>query len=197
MEKLFEIVRWYHFLLIGIAFFEMGLVIDTNLQFSKDAYYYTLSSVFQGLFSILALAGIFILFRIEQLNKDEDKYETDLKEHLREIKNQTIPDLSSIGMNHHPSKDIMEWNEHNEILSLLGQREFAKYSNKLDKLKNKFAEEDKEFEEKLNKLKLEIEKTGKDGVFTLPRFLINIDDIENYRKEKIDALENCTNLVEG
>jgi hypothetical protein len=96
VEKLFEIVRWYHFLLTGILFFVIGLFIDTNLQFSKDAYYYTLSSVFQGLFSILALAGIFILFRIEQLNKDEDKYETDLKEHLREIKNQTSDEAKKI-----------------------------------------------------------------------------------------------------
>jgi len=181
VEKLCNLADKGNFLITPILFIVIAILIAMILQFSENAYYFTLSSVFQGLFSILALAGIFVLFRIEQLSKDEAKYETDFKEYLRGIRIQTIPDLSSIGfMNLHPSKDIMEWNEHNAILSLLDERKFTEYS------------------EELNKLKLEVEKKGKNGEFaglTSPLFHINIEDIENYRKEEIDALAICINHV--
>ena len=97
-------------LLTTVSFYRIGLT------FSSDAYYYTLSSIFQGLFSILALAGIFIIFKIEQLSKDIAQYD-------RDIRNELLPKLyASSKMGY----------EIREGISLdLDQRNMRDYENKL------------------------------------------------------------------
>lgn len=137
VEKIFEYANRTLFLITLIPFIVIAILIAMILQFSENVYYYTLSSISQGLFSILALAGIFVIFRIEQLSKDEAKYETDFKEYLREIRNQTIPILSSIGFHQISIKHIMERNEHDTILRLLDERKFREYSEELNKLEQK------------------------------------------------------------
>lgn len=199
VEKHLNLANRGKFLITLIPFIVMAFLMSTSLQFSTDAYYYTLSSIFQGLFSILALAGIFVVFRIEQLSKDEDKYETEFKYHLREMKNQTIPDLSTVKSMIHFNKSIsiMEWKEHNTILKHLDERNYPEYLDELKTLKLKFADENKKYEECLRKLELEVEENGKTkGVYnqTILRHLDN-EDIEGYRKEGIDALNICDNHV--
>jgi hypothetical protein len=197
VQKLFNLANGGNFLITLILFIVIAILITISLQFSENAYYFTLSSIFQGLFSILALAGIFVFFRIEQLSKDEAKYETDFKDHLGSIKIQTIPDLSSIGGMFLSEKYIMEWNEHNAILKLLDERKYPEYSEELKNLERRLEQENNKFEEELRKLKLEIEKPEKKGEFPLssPISRIDIGDIENYRRQGIDALKICNNHV--
>lgn len=101
-------------LLTTVSFYRIGLT------FSGDAYYYTLSSIFQGLFSILALAGIFIIFKIEQLSKDIAQYD-------RDIRNELLPKLyGSAKIGYEIGYEIREG------LSLdLDQRNMRDYENKL------------------------------------------------------------------
>ena len=67
-------------IIAGIILYKIGLT------FSSEAYFNTLSSVFQGLFSILALAGVFIIFRIEQLQRDKAKYENDIEKRFEKLR---------------------------------------------------------------------------------------------------------------
>ena len=166
MEKLCNLANSGYYLIITLILFLMlAVLISSFINFNEYAYYYTLSSIFQGLFSILALAGIFVIFRIEQLSKDEAKYETDFKDHLGKIKNKTIPDLSSIGVMGISTKYIMGWNEHNAILKHLDERNFIKYLEELNKLKRKFKDENTQFEEKLGELKRGIEENERTTSF--------------------------------
>ncbi|MCK4795960.1 MAG: hypothetical protein KAT05_01190 [Spirochaetes bacterium] len=174
---------------VSILFY---FIIELNIN--ENASYYTLSSIFQGLFSILALAGIFVIFRIEQLSKDEAKYETDFKDHLGKIKNKTIPDLSSIGVMGISTKYIMGWNEHNAILKHLDERNFIKYLEELNKLKRKFKDENTQFEEKLGELKRGIEENERTTSF-LTVNSTSIEALDNSKQTMINSLKICHNHV--
>lgn len=197
MEKLFKYANRTHFLLTLILFIVIGILIAMFHQFSDDAYYFTLSSIFQGLFSILALAGIFVIFRIEQLSKDEAKYETDFKDHLGEIKNQKKLDLSSIGSMLPTPKYRMEWSEHDAILNLLDERKYSEYSEALINLKSRLEDENIKFEVGLNELKHEIEEKEKKGEPTGLLFVspLLVEDIEDYRTQEINSLKICENHI--
>lgn len=193
VEKLFKYANRTHFLITLIIFIVIGILIAMFHQFSDDAYYFTLSSIFQGLFSILALAGIFVIFRIEQLSKDEAKYETDFKDHLREIKNQKTRELSSIGAMFPTPKYRMEWSEHDAILNLLDERKYSEYSEALINLEYRLEEENKKFEVGLSELKHEIEEKEKKPteLFVSPL----VEDIEDYRTQEINSLKICENHI--
>lgn len=197
VEQLFESANRKHFLTTLIVFIVIGFLIAIFHQFSMDAYFITLSSIFQGLFSILALAGIFVVFRIEQLSKDQDKYETDFKDYLIKIKNHETWDLSTIRSMYPIKKYSMDWNEHDAILNLLDERKHLEYSEALINLNNRLEKENREFEEELNELKLEIEENEKKGE---PPYLfgmshLNKEDVDEYRKQENNSLKRCENYI--
>lgn len=159
VEKLFNLANRGNFLITLILFIVIAILIAIFLQFSENAYYFTLSSIFQGLFSILALAGIFVVFRIEQLSKDEAKYETDIKDYLRKIRMETIQESPGLFQGLY-KKEIMEWNEFDAILKLLDERKIEDYINELEKFKIKLKHENEILEEKISEIKGENEKKG-------------------------------------
>lgn len=65
------------------------LLSDIQLTFSDDTntYFWTLSSIFQGLFSILAFVGIYVVFKIQQINQDVDNFHQEARRRLDDLKN--------------------------------------------------------------------------------------------------------------
>lgn len=90
---------------IGICFF-LSILISIFLNYigltiSENAYYYTLSSIFQGLFSILALAGVFIIFKIEQLTRDIAEYDEHIQNYLQELEEYSDANLKFLPAEHY------------------------------------------------------------------------------------------------
>lgn len=56
-----------------------------DLRIDNNLYYSVLSSIFQGIFSILALAGLFIIFKTEQLSNDISKYTNYINDDLSKL----------------------------------------------------------------------------------------------------------------
>ncbi len=56
-----------------------------GLTFSENAYYYTLSSISQGLFAILALGGIFVIYRIQEISANNNIKEKHIVESLQQL----------------------------------------------------------------------------------------------------------------
>ena len=95
-----------------------------GITFSEYSYYYTLSSIFQGLFSIMALAGIFVIFKTEQLSKDIVKYDNDIRDRLLLLRRFMGDDLYNLLKNH------------------LEFREVEKFKNAFQELKEKMESAD-------------------------------------------------------
>lgn len=79
-KKICDLFSKYCYCIIVISFF-IAVIISIilfsilKLNINVDASYYTLSSIFQGLFAILSLAGIFVIFKTDQLSRDNAKYD--------------------------------------------------------------------------------------------------------------------------
>ncbi len=73
-------ISFFVAIIISIILFSI-LKLDINV----DASYYTLSSIFQGLFAILSLAGIFVIFKTDQLSRDNAKYDNDIEAFLKRL----------------------------------------------------------------------------------------------------------------
>ncbi len=90
LKKICNLFYKHCYCVILVSFFiavSMSIILFSILKLDIDLYasYYTLSSIFQGLFSILALAGIFIIFKIDQLSKDNEKYDNDIENRLNKL----------------------------------------------------------------------------------------------------------------
>lgn len=109
---------------ISFAFaFLISIFLNYNgLRFNGDAYYPTLSAIFQGLFSILALAGVFIVFKTEQLTRDIDKYDQDIRFYLQKMMDYSDRLLPFLGIH-----------KYIEILSLLDNEDTNQYIQQLEK----------------------------------------------------------------
>lgn len=90
-------------------------IIKLNLDY--NASYYTLSSIFQGLFSILALAGFFIIFKVEQLSRDNAKYDNDIEKFLN-----TLRELSSKLGSIFEKEEVMQLEVFNNIRTHIDTR---------------------------------------------------------------------------
>ncbi len=115
------------------------------LHFSENVYYNTLSSIFQGLFSILALSGIFIIFRIDQLSRDEAKYEEYIMWFLRKL-----PSYSEC------LNEIVKDDEYKKITDSLEGRNIDQYKEILEEIKSRFGDNRGKYEKEENRKKLSI-----------------------------------------
>lgn len=75
--------------IIGISFvfpISISIFFDyIGLTFSENAYYYTLSSISQGLFAILALGGIFVIYKIQEISTNNNIKEKHIVESLPQL----------------------------------------------------------------------------------------------------------------
>jgi hypothetical protein len=115
-----------------------GIFLGSQIILDEKAYYYTLSSIFQGLFAILALAGIFIVFLCQRFDKFIDKFDRDIREDLHKLDEWGKERRSQEGI---PDKELyLEPNELQEILYYLDLREMEKYFKMLEKVKTKISD---------------------------------------------------------
>ena len=83
MKRFCNLFRNHLFHLTLLSFF-LAIVVSfiIELNINENASYYTLSSIFQGLFAILAFAGILVISKTDQLSRDNAKYDSDNKAFL-------------------------------------------------------------------------------------------------------------------
>jgi len=63
----------------------IGIVIAlSDIRFSAEGYYYTLSSIVQGLFAILALAGIFVVFQVQRFDGYIDIFDGGIRKDIND-----------------------------------------------------------------------------------------------------------------
>ncbi len=91
LEKIIEKIKpqYFHWIFPGILVVGMvigGILVNGEIRLSSDGYYYTLSSIVQGLFAILALAGIFVVFQARRFDEFIDKFDKDIRRDFKKIK---------------------------------------------------------------------------------------------------------------
>lgn len=128
--------------IIGFLFFMFQIRLD------EGAYYYTLSSIFQGLFAILALAGIFIVFQSRRWDEFIDKFDRDIREDI----NNFIQWGNERRVREKIPNEVLylEPKEPQKILNHLDLREMEGYFEILQKIKTKIPNDlDKYYQENL------------------------------------------------
>lgn len=84
----------------------------------------------------MALSGIFIIFRIEQLSRDEAKYYEDILWFLR-----LLPDYCrKLKEGILRKEEILSLDEYTNILNFLDKRDIVKYKETLENITSKFVE---------------------------------------------------------
>lgn len=98
-KKLQKSVEWFYdhpietTILSLILSIGISKLLFINLNIDNDLYYVVLSSIFQGMFSILALAGVFIVFKTEQLSNEISKYDNNINIYINEISNSQLRNI--------------------------------------------------------------------------------------------------------
>ena len=129
-------------LAVGVSIF-LYYIIELNIN--ENASYYTLSSIFQGLFAILAFAGILVISKTDQLSRDNAKYDSDNKAFL-----DSLFHLSSDMKSVNPSFEFLQLRDYFDILESLDKRK-TDIKLKLEKIMQKLDKLDKSQFSKLSK----------------------------------------------
>ncbi|NJD52947.1 MAG: hypothetical protein FIB07_08785 [Candidatus Methanoperedens sp.] len=109
-----------------------------NLSIDNNLYYLILSSIFQGMFSILALAGLFIIFKTEQLSNDISKSYDIINHDASHLYNFKLRNLCG---------SIFTQKDFLAIRELLSNRDKKETEENLNKITDKIKNEIKIFEQ--------------------------------------------------
>ena len=124
-------------LAVGVSIF-LYYIIELNIN--ENASYYTLSSIFQGLFAILAFAGILVISKTDQLSRDNAKYDSDNKAFLDSLFHFSS-DMKSKTLFYSTPFEFMQLRDYFDILESLDKRrpdikhKLENIMQKLDELK--------------------------------------------------------------